>query len=295
MCNTQIHYSWNKLLTSNLRGSPLRHSIIVTADAVGPTDTMANETQDNSTDVFDDISDEPSEVEKYIWLTGIALSTLCLILQLVLFKIRPQLRKMDQKILTQLTVARLLNSILEYLMTCGVFNLYTRDVTFALYLQTDIVLVCWMFVYTKNLYDKVVLVFALQKWNFVILSVLIWILTIPLGVLCPVFLMLGYFTEFYQAYSLLKFAILTVNVLFFCRIFYVIINRSKNSNRNFTEILKTCIISFILVCLTSLQVFVNDILSFLEVNITTNAFCVINSFQAIAATIIFLILARNCI
>lgn len=256
--------------------------------------TMSNETKTNFTSNVDLHFLEQNVVASSIWISGIVLSTICLILQLVLFKILPRIRKIDQKILTQLTVARLLNTLLEFIMSHMLFNLYTRDIIFALYLQTDAVLVCWMFIYTKNLYDKVVLVFALQKWNFVHLSLLIWLLTIPIGVLCPVFLILEYFTEYYKVYAWLKFIILTVNVLFFCKIFYVIITRSKKSNRNFTDIIKTCVISFILVCITSIQVFVTDILSYLEASDNvTDPFCIINSFQVLAVTIIFLILAKN--
>lgn len=256
--------------------------------------TTVNGTQD--TDSGTDLSSVlPSPLENYIWITGIILSSLCLVLQIVLFVIRPRIRKMDQKVLTQLTVARLMNTILEFLVGNYLFNIYTLDVIFALYMQTDVVLICWMFVYTKNLYEKVVLVFVLQKWNFILLSVLIWtVVSIPLGVLCPVFLSCfpDHFTTFYAVYTWLKFIVLSLNILFFCRIFYVIVNKSKNSNRNFTEIIRTCVISFILVCITSLQVFVNDIFSYIDA-VKTNAFCLINSYQAIAVTIIFLILARN--
>lgn len=246
---------------------------------------------------LDDLLWEPEPASNpavlYIWIIGLAISTICLLLQLVLFKIRPKIRKMDQKILTQLTVARLLNSVFELLMSHNLMNEYTLDLTFALYIQTDAAMICWMFVYTKSLYDKVVLVFALQKLNFILMSALIWILTIPIGVMCPVFLNLEKFIEFYHVYAWFKFVVLTVNILFFGRIFYVIMTRNKNSSRNFTEIIKTCVISFILVCLTSLQVFINDILSYFEIDAATDSFCVLNSFQPVAATIIFLILAKN--
>ncbi|PZC82210.1 hypothetical protein B5X24_HaOG211018 [Helicoverpa armigera] len=121
----------------------------------------------------------PSDIENAIWSIGIGLSVQCLILQLALFVRLPRVRKMDQKILTQLTAARLINNIMEFLIANLLLNQYTLDVTYALYMQTDLAMVCWMFVYTRHLYDKVVLVFTLQKWNFIVLSVLIWTLTIP--------------------------------------------------------------------------------------------------------------------
>ena len=237
----------------------------------------------------------PREVVNYIWITGIILSSLCLMLQVILFITKPKIRKIDQKMLTQLTVARLMNTILEMMLINFIFNKYTKDLTFALYTQTDAVLICWMFVYTKNLYEKLVLVFVLRKWNFTVLSLMIWILTIPVGLLCTLFLSLfvEYFGVFYKVYAWIKFITLTFNVLFFVRIFYVIVT-SRHSERNFSEIIKTCVISFLLVCITSLQVFINDSLSYLDVSKSfRNALCIINSYQVLAVTIIFLILTKN--
>lgn len=236
-----------------------------------------------------------STPELCIRIVGIAISSLCLILQLVLYKIRPKIRKLDQKILTQLTVARLINSIMELLMTDQYFNDYTKDLVFALYFHTDAALISWMFVFTKNLYEKVVLVFVLKKISFLILSLLVWIIVIPIGVLCPVSLVVDFFLDYYKVYSWLKFIVLTMNLLFFGKIFYVIATRNQKTNRNMKDIVKTCIISFVLVCMTSLQVFINDILSYLEMTTLSNIFCLINNYQVIPATVIFLILSKNCI
>ncbi|CAH0625259.1 unnamed protein product [Chrysodeixis includens] len=258
---------------------------------------MSNATELNNTAPLDDEFEEPENLAvKYVWLFGIVVSSLCFITQAVLLYLRPKIRKLDQKILTHLAAARLMNTILEYVMSHLLFNYYTKDLTFALYLQTDIVLVCWMFIYTKNLYDKVVLVFALQQRNFLLLSILIWVLTIPIGVLMPVFIQINVFDEAYRAYAWLKFLVLAVNLLLYGKIFYVIITRNRNSNRNFTDIIKTCVISLILVCITSLQVFLTDILTYFESgDIVTDTFCILNSFQVVAVTIIFLILAKNCV
>uniref|UniRef100_A0A2H1WAB5 SFRICE_023168 n=1 Tax=Spodoptera frugiperda TaxID=7108 RepID=A0A2H1WAB5_SPOFR len=225
-----------------------------------------------------------STPELCIRIVGIAISSLCLILQLVLYKIRPKIRKLDQKILTQLTVARLINSIMEMLMTDQYFNDYTKDLVFALYFHTDAALISWMFVFTKNLYEKVVLVFVLKKISFLILSLLVWIIVIPIGVLCPVSLVVDFFLDYYKVYSWLKFIVLTMNLLFFGKIFYVIATRNQKTNRNMKDIVKTCIISFVLVCMTSLQVFINDILSYLEMTTLSNIFCLINNYQVIPAT-----------
>ncbi|CAH0686442.1 unnamed protein product [Spodoptera exigua] len=73
---------------------------------------------------------ENSQADLYVRITGIVISSLCLILQLVLYIIRPKIRKLDQKILTQLTVARMMNSVMEMCMTYQYFHeYYTKDLT----------------------------------------------------------------------------------------------------------------------------------------------------------------------
>ncbi|KAF9823397.1 hypothetical protein SFRURICE_006610 [Spodoptera frugiperda] len=245
-------------------------------------DELVNGTNFTSGNVDIEFPEIGSITELYIRYVGIAISSLCLILQLVLYIIRPKIRKLDQKILTQLTVARLINSIMELLMTYQYFNDYTKDLVFALYFHTDAALISWMFVFTNNLYEKVVLVFVIKKISFLILSLLVWIIAVPIGVLCPVSLVNDFFFDYYKVYSWLKFVVLTVNLLFFGRIFYVIATRNQQTNRNMKDIVKTCIISFVLVCMTSLQVFINDILSYLEMTTLSNIFSLINNFHVVS-------------
>ncbi|PZC82211.1 hypothetical protein B5X24_HaOG211019 [Helicoverpa armigera] len=235
----------------------------------------------------------PSNIENCIWIVGLGLSVQCLIIQVLLFVGLPRVRKMDQKILTQLTAARLINNIMEFLISNMIMNEYTLDVTFALYLQTDLVMICWMFVYTRHLYEKVVLVFTLHKWNFILLSVLIWTIMIPSGVLCPITLMLGYFQQYYNLCAGLKFIVLAANIVFFCRILHVMVSRSRVCERNVSDIIKTIVITLLFVFLTILQVLVNDILSVFNVQSATDVFFIINSYQPLVATILFVMLSMN--
>lgn len=186
-------------------------------------------------------------------------------------------------------------------MSRTLFNLYTRDITFILYMQTDAVVICWMSIYTKNLYDKVVIVFPLKNWKFLRLSLLGWLLTIPIGLLCPILLILDHFIEYYKVWVSLKLIVLSMNMLVFCKIFYVIINKCIESKTNFAGIMKACVISFILVCITGLhallQCMLEHVLTYLwsPVNMTWIDACyILNSFQAIPITVIFLILTKNC-
>lgn len=241
--------------------------------------------------------EELNLVYKVFWLIGTALSVQCLLIQFFLYAVLPSSRKLDQKILTQLTLARLANVILEYFVMNGSStDTKIRDALFALYFQTDAALVCWMFVFTKNLYDKVILVFALKKISFVLVSVSIWLLTLPVGLLCPLFLNVDSdknFDTFYFVYSIVKFIILFLNLIFFCRIFWVAI--SRRTDRDLKGLLRTCAVSFILVCITSLQVLLTDLTAFFadeNMEMLNYAFSVLNSYQVLPITVIFVILSK---
>lgn len=233
---------------------------------------------------------------KIVWFTGFGVSLQCLVIQLFLYAVLPSSRKLDQKILTQLTIARLGNIIFEYLVLVGhTYDPNVRDAIFALYMQTDAALICWMFVFTKNLYEKVILVFSLKKISFALVSVSIWLLTLPVGILCPLFLNKrdsNEFDIFYEVYAIVKFVILCMNLLFFCRIFYVAI--SRRNDRDLSGLLRTCLVSFNLVCITSLQVLITDLTSFFSENLVmlNQAFSIINSFQVFPITVIFVILSK---
>lgn len=233
-------------------------------------------------------------VEIYLWLIGILVSLLCFAGQCLLFILRPKIRKLDQKILAQLTVARCVNTLTEFLIGNLVFTKHSRIVVFALYFQSDAVQISWMFVFTKNLYDKVVQVFILQNWNFIRLSILIWVLTITIGVIGVLLISTDYFYYYYKTWAVTKFIFMLVNLLFFGNVFYVIYKRTTNINRHFIDIVKTCVISFLLVCVTSLQVLLTDLTSFFsENNLISNIFCIINSYQVVAITIVFVVLVKN--
>lgn len=236
-------------------------------------------------------------IYKIFWLIGFSVSVLCVLIQLFLYVILASSRKLDQKILTQLTVARLGNVIVEYFVMGGTSDdPKIRDTVFALYIQTDAALIFWMFVFTKNLYDKVVLVFSLKKISFVLVSVSIWLLTLPIGLLCPLLLSIHDgrgFNTFYFVYGIVKFIILSMNLLFFCRIFWVAI--SRRPERDFKGLLRTCVVSFILVSITSLQVLLTDLTTFFAKDheaLLSFAFGVVNSYQVLPITIIFVILSK---
>lgn len=233
------------------------------------------------------------------WLIGITITAICLILQLVLFSLIPSCRKLDLKILTQITIARLINTAFEFIiMKDLVYSTWTLFASNLLYSHSDCALVCWMFLFSKNLYDKVVQVFTTKKMTFALKSVIVWLITLPVGVLFPIFTFNGMFSNdysylsiLYKSYAILKFVILIVNLLFFCRIFYVAITRRISGNNQ--GVMRTCVISFILVSISSLQVLLTDFLSYFGHHLVTIVFSVVNSYQVLLVMVIFVNLVRG--
>lgn len=237
------------------------------------------------------------------WLIGFSVSAAGLIFQTFIYFLIPCSRKLDQKILTQLTIARLLNIALEYVVTCVTLTDSTlNDIIFGLYVQTDAALVLWMFAFSKNLYDGIMNVFT-PKSSFTLISVIIWCATIPIGILCPLLIELDlkqlmesgsrgkYFKTFYTIYAYQKFLILAVNLVLFGVIFKTAISRNDRT----VSLLRTCVVSCILVSISSVQVLVTDLFSNFMDNYpkVSLAFGVVNSYQVIAITVVFVILVRK--
>ncbi|CAH2041679.1 unnamed protein product, partial [Iphiclides podalirius] len=254
---------------------------------------MVNDTQNATQNTS---SGELGEVYQALWLLGISVSLLGLLSKVALFVAIPKCRKFDEKLLFQLTLARTLNTGCEYHIMCVPFtSTVLKDIVFATYIQTDLVLVLWMFVFSKNLYNKVVLVFAVDKPRLALTAALIWTATLPFGALCPFLLKIRCFTIYYQVYAHLKLLITLVNALIFVEIFNVAIKRGSSTGRNARDLVKSSIVAFILICITSLQVLVTDILSFYyyQYKMLVNLFCVVNSYQVVAISVIFVILTQS--
>lgn len=122
------------------------------------------------------------------WAAGIILSAICLVLQHVLFALRPALSHVDQKIIMQLSAARLVLSFLQYVFNTSTHGTFVMERPFnwgavlSLSHYFEAVVVCWMCFYYKSLRQQCHSKIPLQKWNFTVLSVVIWSATIPVGV-----------------------------------------------------------------------------------------------------------------
>lgn len=232
------------------------------------------------------------------WTTGIVLSTACLIIQLILYKYVPKIRKTDQMVLTQLTIARLLNTTVEFLLTFDIFNAMQSDILWGMLTHSEAVTICWMCVYTKILYDKFVIVLGVEDINFKVLSCLIWLLTIPLGALDPV-LATRYYEFFLFSYTWVKLGVLTVNMYFFFKIYNVILDVKMRANSKVASIVVSSVISFILFCITSFGSFVSILMTDVVPEyshmdqILDDGFLIMNSFAGIAITVIFVIRTKT--
>lgn len=258
---------------------------------------------------------------QYLRISGIIFSAICLIIQTVLFILRPKIRQMDQKVLMQLAVTRLIHSMVA---CCYRFdNAMGIVVAGALYDLIDTSLRWWMCVYTKNLYEKMVKVFETEKWSFLKLSLVIWFSTIAINIVIFIFLYLFapqgkvHYYDSLCAYTILwkvaKCIIICVNFLVFCKIFYVVMKIKFGTRtykgfsnpefyKNFAGVVKICVVSFFLVCITSLQILIDDV-SVIAFAIDPNTeniewtvaqyILAISSFQGVDIIIIFLILMKN--
>lgn len=228
------------------------------------------------------------------WLSGLLLSTVCLMLQTLFYIQIACSRRLELMILTQLSLARLFNVILEYLMiNVSLATPMILEGVFALYLQTDATLIVWLFIFTKNIYDKYITVYK-SKMNFALLSAIVWIATIPLGILFPVFLTIDcnnrsryYFKMFYELYTIMKFITLAVSLIMLGKVCAV---ELKRSNKGLLRVFSF----FLMISIPTLQVLLSDACSFgFGDQEVSTMFSVVNSYQVIVFTIIFVVLVRN--
>ncbi|OWR48358.1 hypothetical protein KGM_205462 [Danaus plexippus plexippus] len=236
-----------------------------------------------------------------LWLIGISVSLVGLLIQSFLFIMVPGCRKFDEIILTEMTTSRLLYTTCEcYIMFYVQYNGFiVKTVLLVLYIHTDITFVVLMFVFTKNLYNKLVVVFPLPTYNIVLTSVTTWLTPFLISLLCPLLLNMkgSFFNIFYTSYAHIKFVVCVLNGFIFVEILRVAFKRGVGSNRNIRDYLKTACINFVLVSITSLQVCVTDVISYYYSVIRSHTlvliFCVINSYQVLALTGIFVVLVRS--
>ena len=241
------------------------------------------------------IEDDESRSFKYYTLSSaIVVSSVCLILQGVLSVVKPKLSHVDQNILIQLTVARLLTTCLEFVLNTLRVDIYYRtteeNMLVSLFYHLFAVVMLWMFVYAKNLRDQVMSKPVSQQWSLTAVSLLIWCFMIPMGVLNFAFSFAAkyeYLTVYFKVFSAITVLILTLNVLFNCEILYQIISWKLY----YTNIIIKFVTSFILVYVIAIGVIMT---TYFTVSKTVSFFfLVFNVFLVIPITVMFVIPAGS--
>lgn len=269
------------------------------------TDKMNNSTstpdiKSFGSDVAVATTDIPFQV---LWLCGIAVSILCHLVQIIFFILIRASRKTDEKILAQITFTRIVATSCEYYIMYGNIISTTRwliDFIFGLYFASDFAIVCWMLVFTKHLYDKIVVVFNTSKPNLVTVTVTIWAISSPFGIVAVYLLKYhpSYFTIYCNfVYVILKFLIQTFNSLIYIRVFYVALKRGEANSGNLRSILKTAFVAFLLITTTCIQILVTDIIAIISGSerneVLVKSFCIINSFHVVPLMVIFIIILKG--
>lgn len=237
---------------------------------------------------------------KTLWLSGLSISGVAFTIQVLVLVVFSWSRRFDEIVITQLAAARIANSISEFLILYGEITLMKRNVLFFFSFYTDFVLVCWMFVFTKNLYNKFVIVFTsdCNRWFFT--SAIVWAIPLPVG-LGPAFdITIDQFLIFYNVYCVLKFLLLIIISIIFIKMLRVAVKsyRSDAVNKKLRDTLKICIFHFIILCISCLQVLLTDIIStMIYSNLLGDSAilwnCVVNSYQVCAVFVIFVILVKG--
>lgn len=233
------------------------------------------------------------------WLIGIVISTLCLLTMTSFFILIRITRKLNEKILAQITFTRLLVTLCEYyIFYFEPKSVLSNDIMFCTYFATDFALVCLMLAFSKNLYNEIVIVFRAQKLNLIYTTVIIWSLSFILGFLGIYILKYQqFFFDFYchVIHASLKFLIVSLNIMVYLRIFYVAYRRGKESDRDKKSALKSAFVAFLLVTTTCLQILITDLISYGQniPEVVVKAFCVVNSYHAVLITAIYFIIVRK--
>lgn len=239
--------------------------------------------------MFIDDDERLKAVQHDTLIIAILVSSLCLIVQGVLPVFKSTLRHVDQTILLQLTVTRLVATCLEFVQTFSMDfspGSIMWTVLKALLDHMVIVIICWMFVYSKNLRDQVLFKSVSQQWDVTVVSVLIWLLMIPIGVsiaICFTEIYKRYLKIYCEVFSALKVILLTLNVLFDCEIIYQMVSHKFN----FANIIIKFVISFILGYVMAISVIMTTY--FTVSKTVVFVFFMFNLFQLLPITVIYVI------
>ena len=214
-----------------------------------------------------------------IRVSGIALCTACLLLQLVVLKWLPRNRRLDQKILTQMTVAGLVYTITLFYNGAFLLDIYSESVSIL-----ESVVICWILRYTDFLfakamqspkldedstevfYNKIMSQLMFQSYKFILLFTMSWFIG--------------------------KYLYLLLITLFFYLLYFIIQSerrvRQGEQRRYLNDLAILSVIMYILFSVMVYGVIYHSLFMGCY-PIVYDIFLILNSFQGVLITIVFII------
>lgn len=170
-------------------------------------------------------------------------SLLILILTAVLFA--EWRNKYKNQVILQIMVARFLYSLVRVAFDASIVFGFSSKKSFILhydtmlYIYTELVLVGWMHVFTKTMYNYLVIVIlAPSKLSLPIISLITWITPLVVSILIIVILHFEVSFKLYMYisyYMIIKWPLLFYNGVLLLKIFKSLRNKNDNLNNNITN------------------------------------------------------------
>lgn len=235
-------------------------------------------------------------VTRILEIIGLVLSTVGVLLQVIWFAIDKKIRSKDQKILLQLSMASLFLTCLNELRNLIYLNYIYWIVRVAVNLEIRLVILTWLYIFTYNLYDKVVND-TVRENNLVKQSILVWIVPIPFAVIFSVltlFLFMNSELDVDMSYYLIKAVALFINIclLIFTFTKAIILNGTPE-NFKIVTVSVTALIILLVVDLIETVYIAFDLKESVQSTLFNMAFTVTETYYAIVTTVIFVIVSRN--
>lgn len=244
------------------------------------------------------------------WVAGTCFSAVCLLIQATLFIWRPKIRKVDQKVIVNLTVAKYIQSCVEYKLKQHVYdsNFEVQYLVglYTLYIFTETVSICWLSFYTKILHTKTFGLHVHEKGNFFLISLLVWLLP---ALFCQIIYILWFLNRSHlvglltTTLFITKCIVLCINFGIVSYILYVIIKNKLVFKYSHTRLIfSVSVILVFLLLLTAAQILVDDnnifkLYSIFSIEFNTSVYhslCAINSFQGLSLVAIYIISIKKC-
>lgn len=205
---------------------------------------------------------------------GIGLSaTAFFLLILTAIRFREWRTNYKNQLLIQFMLARILYTIVRYICdVSNVFRLHNTETVIFIdvfgMIYTEVALISWMFVFSKQMYEDIVKVFGVTDLNIIKTSFYTWF--IP-GV-ASILLYLAYYfqydkkLQFHLIYSFVKWPVLTANAVLLIKVLKSVLSNNQRKGNN----LRIIIVMVLLIFLFSFNLIIIDIYKIVFVVLLNN-------------------------